>query len=66
MPLYAHPDHLSRGRVLRGARRLVAASQIPARKVKLVDARGHQLAPRPAHSAPGKSRFLKTVVPWLK
>ena len=38
VPLYAIQTSLSRGRVLRGARRLVAASRIPARKVKLVNA----------------------------
>ncbi len=57
---------LSRGRVLRGARRLVAASHIPARKVKLVNAAGVNSHLDPLTSAPGKSRFLKTVIPWLK
>ena len=52
--------------MLRGARRLVAASRIPARQVKLVDASGVNSHLDPLTSAPGKSRFLKTVVPWLK
>jgi hypothetical protein len=66
VPLYAIQTSLSRGRVLRGARRLVATSHIPARKVKLVNAAGVNSHLDPLTSAPGKSRFLKTVVPWLK
>ena len=66
VPLYAIQTSLSRGRVLRGARRLVAASHIPARKVKLVNAAGVYSHLDPLTSAPGKSRFLKSVVPWLK
>ena len=38
LPLYALQTDLTGGRVLRGARRLIAASQIPARRAKLVDA----------------------------
>ena len=38
LPLYAFQTELTRGRVLRGARRLVASSRIPARRVRLVDA----------------------------
>jgi pimeloyl-ACP methyl ester carboxylesterase len=66
VPLYAIQTSLSRGRVLRGARRLVAVSRIPARKVKLVNAAGVNSHLDPLTSAPGKSRFLKTVIPWLK
>ncbi len=66
VPLYAIQTSLSQGRVLRGARRLVAASHIPARKVKLVNAEGVNSHLDPLTSAPGKSRFLKTVIPWLK
>jgi hypothetical protein len=66
VPLYAIQTSLSRGRVLRGARRLVAGSHIPARKVKLVNAAGVNSHLDPLMAAPGKSRFLKTVVPWLK
>ena len=53
-------------RVLRGARRLVAASRIPARKVKLVDASATESHLDPLTAAPAKSRFLETVIPWLK
>jgi pimeloyl-ACP methyl ester carboxylesterase len=66
VPLYAIQSNLSQGRVLRGARRLVAASHIPARKVKLVNAASVNSHLDPLTSAPGKSRFLKTVIPWLK
>ena len=66
VPLYAIQSSLSRGRVLRGARRLVAGSRIPARRVKLVNASGVNSHLDPLTSAPDKSRFLKTVIPWLK
>ncbi len=66
VPLYAIQTSLTRGRVLRGARRLVAASRIPARKVKLVDASATDSHLDPLTAAPAKSRFLKTVIPWLK
>ena len=66
VPLYAIQSDLTRGRVLRGARRLVASSRIPTRRVKLVDASKVNSHLDPLTSAPAKSRFLKTVVPWLK
>jgi pimeloyl-ACP methyl ester carboxylesterase len=66
VPLYAIQTDLTNGRVLRGARRLVAGSRIPVRKVKLVDASKVNSHLDPLTSAPSKSRFLKTVVPWLK
>jgi pimeloyl-ACP methyl ester carboxylesterase len=66
VPLYAIQTSLSQGRVLRGARRLVAASRIPARRVKLVDASAVNCHLDPLTSAPGKSRFLKTVIPFLR
>jgi hypothetical protein len=64
VPLYAIQSSLSHGRVLRGARRLAAASRIPART--LVNAEGINSHLDPLTSAPGKSRFLKTVVPFLR
>jgi pimeloyl-ACP methyl ester carboxylesterase len=66
VPLYAIQSSLSQGRVLRVARRLQKSSRIPARKVKLVDASAVNSHLDPLTSAPGKSRFLKTVIPWLK
>ncbi len=65
VPLYAIQSSLSQGRVLRGARRLQKSSRIPARKVKLVDASAVNSHLDPLTSAPAKSRFLKTVIPWL-
>jgi hypothetical protein len=63
VPLYAIQSSLSKGRVLRGARRLAAGSHIP--RSKLVDASAVNSHLDPLTSAPGKSRFLKTVIPWL-
>jgi hypothetical protein len=65
VPFYAIQTSLTHGRVLRGALRLVAASRIPARKVKLVDASATDSHLDPLTAAPAKSRFLKTVIPWL-
>ena len=48
LPLYALQTDLTGGRVLRGARRLIATSRIPARRSKLVDASATQQPPRPA------------------
>ena len=48
VPLYALQTDLTRGRVLRGARRLVASSRIPPRRAKLRRRVERQLAPRPA------------------
>ena len=66
LPLYAIQTDLTRGRVLRGARRLVASSRIPTRRVRLVDASKVNSHLDPLTSAPAKSRFLKTVIPWLR
>ena len=66
VPLYAIQTSLSHGRVLRGARRLVAASRIPAKRVKLVNASATDSHLDPLTAAPAKSRFLETVIPWLK
>ena len=66
VPLYALQTDLTGGRVLRGARRLVAASEIARRRSRFVDASKVNSHLDPLTSAPGKSRFLETVVPWLK
>ena len=66
VPLYAIQTDLTRGRVLRGARRLVATSRIPPRRARFVDASRENSHLDPLTAAPATSRFLKTVVPWLK
>ena len=66
LPLYALQTDLADGRVLRGARRLIAASRIPARRAKLVDASRENSHLDPLTAAPARSRFLKTVVPFLR
>jgi pimeloyl-ACP methyl ester carboxylesterase len=66
VPLYAIQSSLSGGRLLRVARRLQKSSRIPPRRVKLVDASAVNSHLDPLTSAPAKSRFLKTVIPWLK
>jgi hypothetical protein len=66
LPLYAFQTSLTRGRVLRGARRLVASSKIPPRSVRLVDASATTSHLDPLTAAPSRSRFLKTVVPFLR
>jgi len=66
LPLYALQTDLTRGRVLRGARRLVASSRIPLRRVRLVDARRTNSHLDPLTAAPARSAFLKSVVPFLR
>ena len=66
LPLYALQTDLSGGRVLRGARRLIASSRIPARRAKLVDASRENSHLDPLTAAPARSRFLKTLVPFLR
>jgi hypothetical protein len=66
LPLYAIQSDLTRGRVLRGARRLVASSRIPLRRVRLVDARRTNSHLDPLTAAPARSAFLKSVVPFLR
>jgi hypothetical protein len=66
LPLYALQTDLTGGRVLRGARRLIASSKIPARRSKLVDASRTNSHLDPLTSPPRTSRFLKTVIPFLR
>lgn len=63
VPLYAFQTDLTRGRVLRGARRFVARSGVPRSKL-VSDPRTSHLDPLMA--APSRSKFLRTVVPFLK
>jgi hypothetical protein len=66
LPLYALQTDLTHGRVLRGARRLIAATKIPARRSRLVDASATNSHLDPLTSAPRTSRFLKTVIAFLR
>lgn len=63
LPLYAYGTDLADGRVARGARRLARLSRI-SRAVVVDDQRASHLDPVVA--APGRNRFLKTVVPFLR
>ena len=62
MPLYAFSTALTRGRVARGARRLVKRSRIE--KFTIVDDRGTSHLD-PLSAAPARNHFLKSVVPFL-
>ncbi len=66
LPLYAIQTSLTDGAVLKGARRLVADSRIPRRRAVLVDASKTDSHLDPLTAAPDRSRYLKTVVPFLK
>lgn len=66
MPLYAFETDLTDGRVLRGARRLIAASDIPRRRSTLVDRGSSTSHLDPLTAAPATNDFLKTVVPFLR
>ena len=62
LPLYAFSTALTRGRVARGARRLVNRSRIE--QFTIVDDRGTSHLD-PLSAAPGRNHFLKSVVPFL-
>ena len=63
LPLYAFSTALTRGRVARGARRLVRRSRIE--EVTIVDDRGTSHLD-PLSAAPSRNHFLKSVVPFLR
>jgi len=63
VPLYAYSTDMTRGRVARGARRLVRRSKIGVSRV--VDDRSAAHLD-PLSAPPGRNRFLKTVVPFLR
>ena len=65
-PLYAIETDLTGGRVLRGARRFVERSHSPRSLARLVDAARTDSHIDPLTAAPSTSRFLQTVVPWLR
>ncbi|HSD81140.1 MAG TPA: hypothetical protein VLB47_10775 [Solirubrobacteraceae bacterium] len=66
VPVYAYQTDLTGGRVLRGARRFVQRSRSPRRLARLVDGSRTDSHLDPLLAAPSRSRFLKTVVPWLR
>jgi hypothetical protein len=63
LPLYAFSTAMTRGRVARGARRLVRRSRIE--EFAIVDDRGTSHLD-PLSAAPSRNHFLKSVVPFLK
>ena len=63
VPLYAYSTALTRGRVARGARRLVRFSRIE--EFAIVDDRGSSHLD-PVVAAPRRNDFLKSVVPFLR
>ncbi|HEU4973912.1 MAG TPA: hypothetical protein VFT50_02390 [Baekduia sp.] len=66
VPLYAVQTSLTGGRVLRGARRLIRSSRIPAKRSVLVDAAATESHLDPLTAAPGRNRYLQTVEPFLR
>jgi hypothetical protein len=66
LPLYAFQTSLTHGRVLRGARRMIATSEVPRRRSVLVDGSRVQSHLDPLTAAPSRNRFLSTVVPFLR
>jgi hypothetical protein len=63
VPLYAYGTSLTKGRVARGAKRLVRMSRID--ELSIVDDRGTSHLD-PLSAAPGRNDFLKSVVPFLR
>ena len=63
VPLYAYETDLAAGRIARGARSLARTSEIP-RARGVADPRASHLDP--VSAAPGRNRFLRTVVPFLR
>jgi pimeloyl-ACP methyl ester carboxylesterase len=66
VPVYAYQTDLTGGRVLRGARSFVGRSHSPRRLARFVDGSATDSHLDPVLAAPATSKFLKTVVPWLK
>ena len=63
VPLYAYSTALTRGRIARGAKRLVNRSRI--QEFEIMDDRGVSHLD-PLSAPPGRNDFLKSVVPFLK
>jgi hypothetical protein len=66
LPLYALQTDLTRGHVLRGAKRFIAGSKVPRARSVLVDASATESHLDPLTAAPDRNRFLRTVVPFLR
>jgi len=66
VPLYAYQTDLTDGRVLRGARAFIRRSRSPRERAVLVDASRTDSHLDPLTAAPERSRFLQTVVPFLR
>jgi pimeloyl-ACP methyl ester carboxylesterase len=66
VPVYALQTSLTNGAVLKGARSFVARSRSPRALARYVDASSEESHLDPLTAAPATSKYLKTVVPWLK
>jgi pimeloyl-ACP methyl ester carboxylesterase len=66
VPLYAFQTDLTEGRVLRGARRFIARSDVPRRRSVLVDRGSSTSHLDPLTAAPETNDFLQTLVPFLR
>ena len=66
VPLYVFQTDLTQGRLLRGAKRMISRSDIPAKRSLLVDRSRTTSHLDPLTAAPETNDFVKTVVPWLK
>ncbi len=66
VPLYAFQTDLTDGGVLRGVRTFIRRSRSPRDRAVLVDASRTDSHLDPLTAAPERSRFLQTVVPFLR
>jgi pimeloyl-ACP methyl ester carboxylesterase len=66
VPVYALQTSLTRGAVLKGARSFVTRSRSPRAVATYVDASSEESHLDPLTAAPKTSKYLRTVVPWLK
>lgn len=66
VPVYALQTSLTDGAVLKGARSFVTRSRSPRGLAEYVDASATMSHLDPLTAAPATSKYLKTVVPWLK
>jgi hypothetical protein len=66
VPVYAYQTDLTDGGVLRGARTFIRRSRSPRGRAVLVDASRTDSHLDPLTAAPETSRFLQTVVPFLR
>ena len=66
VPLYAFQTDLTKGRVLRGARRFIERSSVRRSESKLVDGSSDTSHLDPLTASPSKSEFLDTVAPFLR